>query len=146
MFKSILVPTDGSPLAEKVFDTAIELARTGGGKLIGVSVVPPYIEAFSTEGIAVPDYSEQFKQDMLVHAQRNVQRLADAAQRQGVACETFTPISGTPADAILELCQQHGCDLIVIASHGRRGLSSLLLGSEAQRIIADTSVPVMVFR
>lgn len=146
MFKSILIPTDGSPLAEKVFDTAIELARVGGGRIIGISVVPRYAEDFSTEGIAVPDYSEQYQQDLLERAQRNVRKLADAAARHGVPCETHTPVGRGPAEEIIDAARRLDCDLIVMASHGRRGISSLLMGNEAQRVLAGTSVPVMIFR
>lgn len=146
MFKSILVPTDGSPLAEKVFDAAIDAARKNNGKIIGISVARPYTHPRPTEGSPIPDYSKEYERDMVRLAQQYVQRLADAAQQQGVPCETLTPSSIDPSSEILAAAQRFSCDVIFIASHGRRGISKIFLGSEAQRVLADSPIPVMVFR
>lgn len=146
MFKSILVPTDGSILAEKVFGPAIEAAKTNGGRLVGISVARPYIYPRPTEGSPIPDYSKEYEQEALDQARQHVQRLAVAAQAQGVPCDTVTPCSVDPSGEIIAAAQQFGCDVIFIASHGRRGVSRIFLGSETQRVLADSPVPVLVFR
>lgn len=146
MFKSILVPTDGSPLAEKVFDAAIDAAKTNNGRIVGVSVARPYTHPRPTEGSAIPDYSKQYEEDMLRFAQQHVQKLADAAHQKGVPCDTITPTSVDPSGEILAAARRFGCDVIFIASHGRRGISKILLGSETQRVLADSPIPVLVFR
>lgn len=146
MFKSILVPTDGSALAEKVFNAAIETAKMNGGKIVGVSVARPYTRPRPTEGSVIPDYSLEYEKDMLRRAQQNVQRLAEMARDEGVPCETTTPCSVDPSSEILAAAEQFGCDVIFIASHGRRGVSKIFLGSEAQRVLADSPIPVLIFK
>lgn len=146
MFKSILVPTDGSPLAEKAFGPAIETARIHNGKIVGISVASPCVSPRPTEGSPIPDYSREYEQDALRLAQRHVRKLADEASRQGVPCETVTPLSVDPSGEIIAAARQFGCDVIFIASHGRRGVSRLFLGSETQRVLAESPVPVLVIR
>lgn len=146
MFKSILVPTDGSPLAEKTFGPAIETAKANNGKIIGISVTCPYIHPRPTEGSVIPDYRKNFEEEALRQAQQHVQRLADEARKQGVPCETVTPCSVDPSGEIIAAAQQFGCDVIFIASHGSRGIRKIFLGSETQRVLADSPIPVLVFR
>ena len=145
MFKSILVPTDGSPLAEKVFGPAIEVAKANNGRLVGISVAAPYTRPQRAEGSPIPDYSKEYEQQTLSLAQQYVQRLADAAREQGVPCEILTPCSVDPSGEILAAARRFDCDVIFIASHGRRGISRILLGSETQRVLADSPVPVLIF-
>lgn len=146
MFKSILVPTDGSPAAEKVFGPAIETAKANGGKLVGISVARHYARSRPTEGSAILDFSKEYEQESLLRAQQHVLKLADEARKHGVPCETITPCSGDPAGEIVAAAEKFGCDVIFIASHGRRGISRIFLGSETQRVLADSPVPVLVFR
>ncbi|WP_194723999.1 universal stress protein [Noviherbaspirillum malthae] len=146
MFKSILVPTDGSPLAEKTFGSAIEAAKTNNGKIVAISVAHPFVYPRPTKESTVPDYKKEYEHDALRLAKQHVQRLAGEAQKQGVPCETTTPCSADPSGEIVAAVERFGCDVIFIASHGRRGISKLLLGSETQRVLADSPVPVMVFR
>lgn len=146
MFKSILVPTDGSALAEKVFDAAIDAAKTNRGKIVGISVARQYTRSRPTAGSPIPDYSQQYEQDMLQRAQQNVQRLAEMARHHGVPCETITPCAADPSGEIVAAAERFGCDVIFMASHGRRGLGKIFLGSETQRVLADSSIPVMVFK
>ncbi|WP_194721442.1 universal stress protein [Noviherbaspirillum malthae] len=146
MFKSILVPTDGSPLAEKVFDAAIDAAKTTQGKLYGICVVPPATYPLMAEGMSMPMYAQAYEEDMLHRAQEFVSRLAAAAKAQDIPCETVTPKSSRPSDEIIAAAQRFGCDVIFMASHGRRALGNLVLGSETQRVLADSRIPVLVFR
>jgi nucleotide-binding universal stress UspA family protein len=146
MFKSILVPTDGSPLAEKTFGPAIEAAKTNNGKIVAISVAHPYVYPHPTEGAAITVYKKEIEHDALRLSKQYVQRLADEARKQGVPCETTTPCSVDPSGEIIAAVERFGCDVVFIASHGRRGISKLLLGSETQRVLAECPVPVMVFR
>lgn len=146
MFKSILVPTDGSPLAETAFGPAIEAARMAGGKIVGIAVARPYTRTRPTAGSPIPDYGALHAQEMLDLAREHAGRLADACMRAGVACETHTPCSADPGSEILAAVRRFGCDVIFMASHGRRGIGRVLLGSETQRVLAASPVPVMIFR
>ncbi|GAB3550011.1 universal stress protein [Noviherbaspirillum agri] len=146
MFKCILVPTDGSPLAEKVFDSAIDAAKANNGKIVGISVAKPYTHPRPTAGSPIPDYGRQYEEASMRLAEQNVQRLAEAAGKKGVPCETITPCSPDPSGEILATAQRFGCDVIFIASHGRRGINKVVLGSETQRVLADATIPVLVFR
>jgi nucleotide-binding universal stress UspA family protein len=145
MFKTILAPTDGSPLSEKATDAAIELAQLSGGKIIAVSVAEPYIYPALAEGAATIDTSI-YTAKLLELAQLNVRKVADAAKAAHVPCETIVTQSFSPYEEIINTAQQHGCDVIVMASHGRKGLSKLFLGSETQKVLAHSNLPVLVFR
>ena len=81
-----------------------------------------------------------------MHAERYLKFIADAAREQGVACQTLRETSDDVSATLLEVARSHGCDLIAMASHGRRGLSGVLLGSETQRVLTHSSVPVLVWR
>lgn len=146
MFKCILVPTDGSATAEKVFAAALEAAKINNGKLIGISVVRPYTHPRPTEGSSIPDYSKAYNEERHRHAQACVQKLADLARGSDVPCDTLTPQATDPSTEIVKAVNQYGCDVIFMGSHGRRGLNKLLMGSEAQRVLAESPVPVMIFR
>jgi len=98
------------------------------------------------EGAAISGYKKEIENDALRLSKQYVQRLADEARKQGVPCETTTPCSVDPSGEMIAAVERFGCDVIFIASHGRRGISKLLLGSETQRVLADSPVPVMVFR
>lgn len=145
MFQRILVPTDGSELSTTAADTAILLARAFGSELVALSVAYPEPVLLSAEG-AIAAGTDRGFDDQLGHARRYADRLADAARRAGVACAALTAYGHSPADEIVEVAKRQHCDLIFIASHGRRGLSRLIAGSTAQRIMACSPVPVMVYR
>lgn len=146
MFKTILVPTDGSSLSEKAINTAVEAAKQTGGKIIGISVAYPHTRNRPTPGSPIPDYSQAYEADMREHARQNVQKVADAAKAANIPCETLTPQSLDPCQEIIDAAQKYGCDVIFMASHGRKGLSKLFLGSETQRVLAYSTIPVLVFR
>lgn len=145
MFKSILVPTDGSSAAESAFTAAVDAAKINNGRVIGISVARPYTHPLLTEGSSISDYSRAYEDDMRRQAQSHVQKLADLAKAKDVPCETLTPQSLDASDEILKAVRQYGCDVVFMGSHGRRGLSRLLMGSEAQRVLAESPVPVMIF-
>lgn len=144
MFNHILFPTDGSDLSDHATATVIELARQHGGKIVAVSVLQPY-PLVSMGDAAVPDIGT-YEARMMVITRDNVERVAAAAHAAGVACQTVTSLAASPYQAIVETAQKHGCDAIVMASHGRKGLDKLLLGSETQKVLAHTTLPVLVLR
>lgn len=147
MFKTILVPTDGSDLSEKAINGAIELAKLSGGRIVSVSVAEPYPYQYAplADGGSAVDLGLYEKQ-MQDFAEMHVQKVADAAARAGVPCETHVALSFTPYQEIIKAAQENKCDLILMASHGRKGLNRLLLGSETQKVLAHSTIPVLVFR
>jgi nucleotide-binding universal stress UspA family protein len=145
MYKRILVPTDGSPLSEQAAAAAIDFARLCGAELIAVSVAEPYPPVPAAEGAMVIDPGIETA-ELLELAQQSVDQVAKAALAAGVRCTTVTAMSLTPYQEIIDTATKHQCDLIFMASHGRRGLSRLLAGSVTQKVLAYSTIPVMVLR
>lgn len=145
MFKTILVPTDGSPLSDKAIEAAARFAKTSGGKLIGLSVAEPQYAPHLAEGSTVID-TEAYSRKMQEIAQMNVEKITAAAKEAGVACETVVRTSINPHEEIIGTAKDHGCDVIFMASHGRKGLSALFVGSETHKVLAHSTIPVLVFR
>jgi nucleotide-binding universal stress UspA family protein len=144
MFKRILVPTDGSQLADQAVATAIEFARAHGGELVAISVAQPY-PAMAAEAAVVMDMQTE-SQLVLQLAQENVDKVAQQAQAAGVACKTITALSFVPHEEIINAAQDNQCDAIFMASHGRHGISRLLAGSVTQNVLAYSNFPVLVLR
>jgi nucleotide-binding universal stress UspA family protein len=145
MYKTILVPTDGSPLSEQATTAAIEFARLCGAEIVAVSVAEPYPPLPAAEGAMVIDPGIETT-ELLEFAQQSVDQVARAALAAGVRCTTVTAISMTPYQEIIDTATKHRCDLIFMASHGRRGLSRLLAGSVTQQVLVYSTIPVMVLR
>jgi nucleotide-binding universal stress UspA family protein len=145
MYKRILVPTDGSALSDQAASAAIEFARLCGAELLALSVAEPYPLMPAAESAMVVDPG--IETDVLLQdAQENVDKVAQAAAAAGIACTRLTAISMVPWQEIIDTATKHGCDLVFIASHGRRGLSRLLAGSVTQNVLAYSNIPVMVLR
>ena len=144
MYKRILVPTDGSDVTSKAVDTAIGLARALGAQLETLSVKEPFPYSAMSEiqPIAPQEYFEAQEQI----AQRRVQKVVDVCRAAGMECTALTLEAVHPWEAIIEHAKAGACDLIVMASHGRRGMRALLLGSETQRVLVHSTVPVLVVR
>lgn len=145
MFKTILVPTDGSVLSDKAILAAVDFAKATGGKLIGLSVAEPYPYMALSEGTFTPDLS-LYEQKTKQFAHEHVQKVADAAAKQNVPYETHIASSFSPYEAIIDAAKEHHCDAIFMASHGRKGFSKLFVGSETQKVLAHSTIPVLVFR
>ncbi|RZU02693.1 universal stress protein [Rivibacter subsaxonicus] len=144
MFKRILVPTDGSDIVPIAIARAVELAKLCGAGIEALCVTDPFPFSAVSEiqPIAPQDYFDL--QEKL--ARQRVDGVATACSAAGVSCET-TIIEGLhPYEAIIEHAERKACDLIVMASHGRRGMSALLLGSETQKVLTHSKVPVLVVR
>jgi nucleotide-binding universal stress UspA family protein len=147
MFKSILVPTDGSPLSNKAIRRAVRLAKEQKARVIGFHVGPqwqPQRHGGSTlTGFVSPrQHSEIVRQTAL----RHFGPLKRAAAAAGVQCKCLHTEGAYPYEEIVKAARRNRCDLIVMASHGRRGISRLILGSETNKVLAHTTVPVLVER
>lgn len=148
MYRHILVPTDGSKLSAKAIRTAARLARSFGAKLTGVYVTPPYVPPVYGEAVIyVPAMTpRRFKEITEREAKKALAAVEVEAQTAGVTCKTVSLASDQAWEGIIRTAQSKGCDLIVMASHGRRGLSGLLLGSETTKVLTHTKIPVLVCR
>ena len=145
MFKHILLPTDGSPLSEAAMRKGIQFAKTIGAKVTGFCVTP-LMHDFSYESKFGLELTEQAKAAAQAEAAQNLLAVEMAAKELGVACDTVQEKSDQPYEAIIEAAHGKGCDLIIMASHGRRGVGALLLGSETQKVLAHSKIPVLVYR
>jgi nucleotide-binding universal stress UspA family protein len=145
MYKKILVPTDGSDLSNQAVDAAIDYARLSGAALVAFSVAQPYPMLPAIDGAMMIDPGIDSTE--LQHlAQQAVAQVARAAKAAGVACETHISMSFLPYEEIIRAADDYQCDVIFMASHGRRGLSRLLAGSQTQKVLAYSHVPVLVLR
>lgn len=145
MYKKILVPTDGSELSDQAATAAIEFAKLCSADVVALSVAEPYPLMPAAEGAMVIDTG--FEADILEKmAQENADKVAKQARDAGLHAEALTVFSVVPHEEIIRTATEHGCDLIFMASHGRRGLSKLLAGSVTQNVLAYSSIPVMVLR
>ncbi|MFC3110531.1 universal stress protein [Undibacterium arcticum] len=146
MFKNILVPTDGSPLSDIAVNAAIEFAQAmSGSKLVALSVAEPYPFSPLTESSIAAD-SGIYEEKMREVAEQRVQKVADAARQVQIPCETVVAQSFSPYEEIIATANKFGCDVIFMSSHGRKGLNRFFVGSETQKVLAHTTIPVLVFR
>ncbi|MCG5030300.1 universal stress protein [Mesosutterella sp. OilRF-GAM-744-9] len=144
MFKKILATTDGSELAQKGIDQAMKLAKQLGAQLLVVSAEEPY--SYANVTAYRPESFESYNDRVKAETAERLEEARRLAERNGMTAE-FLPVKGnTPAEAILEACRSRGCDLIVMATHGRSGLSAVLLGSVTAKVIKESPVPVLVVR
>jgi len=145
MFKTILVPTDGSPLAEKAVEAAVKFAQTGGSRIVALSVSEPHHSAHMSEGSTVID-THRYDSRMQEIAHMYVNHVAEVAKASNVACDTVVRMSSSPYEEIIKTANEFACDVIFMASHGRKGLSALFVGSETHKVLAHSTIPVLVFR
>jgi nucleotide-binding universal stress UspA family protein len=148
MFKHILVPVDGSDVSRRAADVAAELAKLSHARLTALYVAPAYRPRIAEEQSAAADfvgpdeYAERQKRD----AAPVLKQVTDAAARNDVPSEAHCALSDFPAEAIVEAAQKHGCDAIVMGSHGRTGIRRMILGSVAQKVLTAATIPVLVTR
>ena len=145
MFKHILIPTDGSDLSRKAALYGVQLAKITGGKVTGFTVRAPYMVT-SMDAVAAIGSEEQFEADTKQFAERALIQVQMAADAAGVPFESLQEVNDQPYRAIVEAAEANRCDLIVMASHGRRGVSALLLGSETNKVLTHSKIPVLVYR
>jgi nucleotide-binding universal stress UspA family protein len=149
MYKHILVPTDGSELSDKAVEAAIKLASLLGARITAFHAMEPYPlqGAYAAEASGVAELQpEIFAERSEEYAKRVLETFAKAASAANVECTTGYATGRSPSQAIVEKARAEKCDLIVMASHGRRGLEGFLLGSETQKVLTHSSIPVLVYR
>jgi nucleotide-binding universal stress UspA family protein len=146
MFHKILLPSDGSDLCVRAIEYGLQLAKLHGAMVIGFHAMPEY-KLIPYEGwVPDPVTVERFEEGPKLRAQQILQQIEAAATAAGVPCELASGSSDHPWDAIVQAATERGCDLIVMASHGRRGLVGWLLGSETTKVLTHTNIPVLVYR
>ena len=145
MYTNMLIPTDGSELAGKAIQHGLALAKRIGAKATVLTVLPPF-HTLTTDMQMIEDTPARYKARMQEHAEKTLGAAAKAAQAAGVACETVQVEHEHPYRAIIEMAKSKGCDLIVMASHGRHGVSALVLGSETIKVLTHCKIPVLVHR
>ncbi len=149
MYKHILIPTDGSALSDKAVEAAIKLAKLLGARISAFHAMEPYPlqGAYAAEASGVAELQpEIFAERSEEYAKRVLDAVARAAAAASVQCRTKYVTGRSASLAIIEEAGREGCDLIVMASHGRRGLEGFLLGSETQKVLTHSSIPVLVYR
>lgn len=147
MFKHILVPTDGSQLSSDTVKRAITFAREARAKITFFFAKPDYPVAFYGEGALIdPTTPDKFAEMAEQQASEILAAHEAAAKAEGVVSAAMSSVSDTPYEAIIAAAEEAGADLIFMASHGRRGISGLLLGSETQKVLTHSKIPVLVYR
>jgi nucleotide-binding universal stress UspA family protein len=145
MYTNILIPTDGSDLAGNAVQHGIALAERIGAKVTGLTVLPPF-HLLTTDAQMIEDTPAQYKARMHEHGEKNLGAVVGAAKAAGITCETVQVEDEHPYRAIIATAQSKGCDLIVMASHGRHGISAIILGSETVKVLTHCKIPVLVHR
>ena len=147
MYKRILVPTDGSPLSQKAVRSAVDLASSIGAEVVAMNVVPRYPLSFFEGGANVsPAEIARIEKQWAERGQAVADAVGKVAEKAGVKAKAITVRSDLVAEAILSAARKNKCDLVVMASHGRKGLKRLLLGSETQHVLTHGQIPVLVLR
>ena len=146
MYKHVLLPTDGSPLSNVAIDNGLRFAKAVGAKVTGFYVMverqPDSFEDYAPVDVKAPNLDEVAKQE----ADQYLQVIADKALALGVPCATHSMKHRSPHQAIITMATQTGCDLIIMASHGKKGITGELVGSETARVITNCRIPVLVYR
>ena len=145
MYTNILIPTDGSPLAGKAVTHGVALARHIGAKITVLTVSPPF-HMLTTDTQMIEDTPAQHEARAQAGAQKTLAWATQAAAAAGVKCAVFRVEHEHPYQAIIDTAESEDCNLIVMASHGRRGISALVLGSETVKVLTHCKIPVLVHR
>jgi len=145
MYKRILVPTDGSEPSQRAILAGVDFAREVGAEVVGLTVTPEF-HVLSADSEMLEDTPDQFAVRSAARGRRILGEVESAARDAGVACRTEHAVNDEPYEAIIDAAGRLGCDLIVMASHGRRGLKGFLLGSETQKVLVHCTIPVLVHR
>ena len=145
MFKHLLLAVDGSPLADAAFRNALVVAHDTNAHITALRVGPNYhVLTFQAEMLS--DTREMYVKSAEEEATRYLKGIAREADTAGVPCETLYVVNDLPYEAIIKTAEDKDCDLIVMASHGRRGVQGLLIGSETLKVLTHSKIPVLVYR
>jgi nucleotide-binding universal stress UspA family protein len=145
MFAHVLLPTDGSKLSESTIRKGVQLAKTMHARVTGMCVVPK-MHFFNYDSEIPGDIKEKAAKECRDMADAHLGFIRKAAEEAGVACQVVSATDDQPYEAIIHAAETHACDLIMMASHGRRGVKGVLLGSETQKVLTHSKIPVLVFR
>ena len=147
-FRHILFPSDGSEISERAARSAVTLARSLGARLTALHVIPPYMPPLPdlSGGYTYAMTEDEYERAVRAEADQILGTVSELAQEANVPCETVSLVSNAPWDAIIRTAVERRCDAIVMASHGRKGLSGLILGSETTKVLTHCSIPVLVTR
>lgn len=145
MFTHILIATDGSDLAQKAVTQGLEMAKGLGARVTAVNVTEPWVAVAPSE-VAVAFPIKEYDESVAANAARILTAVEIEAKALGVPCSKLHLKDQFPAEGIIDAAEKQGCDLIVMASHGRRGLMRVLLGSQAIKVLTGSSIPVLVCR
>ena len=146
MFKHILIPTDGSEQSQAAVRKGVELAKIHNARVTAIHVIPDYHLLIAYEGAFDPATEERIEQEAKARADAYLADVRAVATEADVACDTVCETGDHPYEAILRTAQHRGCDLILMTSHGRKGLAAVLLGSETRKVLTHAPVPVLVVR
>ncbi|MFO7902769.1 MAG: universal stress protein [Pirellulaceae bacterium] len=165
MFKNILLPTDGSTLSANAVEQGIALAKALNARVVGLNIVPEFStgyeyrelalttsSGYTTSGQAVaglppePSSADEYRERIGAIAERFLEPIRSGSEAAGVACKCLHRVSDDPAAAIVDAAGEQGCDVIVMGSHGRGGIKSLVLGSQTNKVLTHSKVPVLVYR
>jgi nucleotide-binding universal stress UspA family protein len=145
LYTRILLPTDGSEASQRAILAGIDFARELGAEVVGFTASPAF-RVLSADPDMIGDTAEQYAAASRERGRRLLADVEAAAREAGVPCQLEQTVSDEPWQAIIDTARRLGCDLIVMASHGRRGLGGLLLGSETQKVLVHSAIPVLVHR
>jgi nucleotide-binding universal stress UspA family protein len=145
MFKHILIPTDGSALSMKAVKSGVALAKDAGAKITVLTVIEP-TGVLGTDSRRVTATRQAHERQVRDFAERELHDAERSAKKQGVACTTILQKHTQPYQAIIDTATKRGCDLIAMASHGRKGVTALILGSETNKVLIHSRIPVLVYR
>lgn len=145
MFKHILVPTDGSPLSAMAVDKAVGLAKAVGARVTFVTAIEPF-HIWTDNANQLAYTREEYERVAHESAVANLAAATAAASGAGIESTTVLVESDEPYRTIIDTAKERGCDLVAMASHGRRGVAALVIGSETQKVLTHSSIPVLVYR
>jgi len=147
MYKRILIATDGSPLSDQAVESGLSLASLCKASVVAAKIVPLYARSFMEGGDFMSIDDVKRIEDQWVHsAQVQLDSIKSLAEARGVTAQTSVLKSDLIAESLIDMAKEHDCDLIVMASHGRKGIKRLLLGSETQHVLTHSHIPVLVLR
>lgn len=145
MFRHILVPTDGSASSDIAVQSAIRFAKSTGARVTGLHVIPPF-HIVTARPDMIADTPEQYEKDSHELANKYLAAIQQCAREHDVPCDTVIARGDDVYQAIVQTAYDKQCDLVAMASHGRKGVRELLLGSETQKVLTHSQIPVLVFR
>lgn len=145
MFKHILIPTDGSTLSRIAVERGLDMARAMDARVTVLHVGTPF-HVFAAETGAITDTRPEYERHARARAGEISREVEAAAKTKGVNCRTTIVTAERPYEEIIRTAREEGCDLVVMASHGRKGVKALLLGSETQKVLTHSAIPVLIYR